>query len=125
MSSADRGGQGQDTRDSLDAPVRQRRKLASVQPAYLSQVDAAEYLGVSVRYFQLHVDVTPLPFPGRGARPLQGLSDEWIATMEENAPFTVHGLKKVVGNGVPLPMGRAIAKAVRRAMYPESCEATA
>jgi DNA (cytosine-5)-methyltransferase 1 len=54
-----------------------------------------------------------------GAR-LQGLSDEWITTHEANTPFTVHGFKKVVGNGVPLPMGRAIAKAVKAAMYPDS-----
>ncbi len=50
-----------------------------------------------------------------GAR-LQGLSPEWIARMEANTPFTVHGFKKVVGNGVPLPMGRAIAKAVKAAL---------
>jgi DNA (cytosine-5)-methyltransferase 1 len=50
-----------------------------------------------------------------GAR-LQGLSPEWIAHMEQDAPFTVHGLKKVIGNGVPLPMGRAVARAVKKAM---------
>jgi hypothetical protein len=43
----------------------------TTEPAYFSQVAAAQYLGVSVRYFQLHVDVTPLPFPGRGTRPLE------------------------------------------------------
>jgi DNA (cytosine-5)-methyltransferase 1 len=31
-------------------------------------------------------------------------------------PFTVHGKRAIIGNGVPMPMGRAIAKAVRRAM---------
>jgi DNA (cytosine-5)-methyltransferase 1 len=51
-----------------------------------------------------------------GAR-LQGLSEEWISTHEANTPFTVHGFKKVVGNGVPLPMGRTIARAVKQAMY--------
>ena len=34
-------------------------------------------------------------------------------------PLTVAGAKKAVGNGVPLPMGRAVAKAVKRAIYPE------
>ena len=34
------------------------------------------------------------------------------------APFTVAGKIKVLGNGVPLPLGRAIAAAVREAMYP-------
>lgn len=39
-------------------------------PAYLRQRDAAKYLGVSVRYFQLHVDVRPKELPGRGRRPI-------------------------------------------------------
>jgi len=30
-------------------------------------------------------------------------------------PFTMHGKRSVIGNGVPMAMGRAIAKAVRRA----------
>jgi DNA (cytosine-5)-methyltransferase 1 len=47
---------------------------------------------------------------------LQGLSPEWIADAEANTPFTVHGFKKGIGNGVPLPMGRAVAKAVKRAL---------
>ena len=33
--------------------------------------------------------------------------------------FTVRGAEEAIGNGVPLPMGRAVAKAVKRAMYPE------
>lgn len=36
----------------------------------------------------------------------------------EDAPFTVAGAIEVVGNGVPLPMGLAIARAVRRALAP-------
>jgi DNA (cytosine-5)-methyltransferase 1 len=43
---------------------------------------------------------------------LQGLPADFL----EDAPFTVEGKVKVIGNGVPLPMGRAIAKAVRQAM---------
>lgn len=34
--------------------------------------------------------------------------------------FTVEAKCRAVGNGVPLAMGRAMAKAVREAMYPES-----
>lgn len=45
----------------------------------------------------------------------QGLSGEHL----ENCPLTVTGKREAVGNGVPLPMGRAVAKAVKRAMYPE------
>jgi DNA (cytosine-5)-methyltransferase 1 len=42
----------------------------------------------------------------------QGLPDDFL----EDAPFTVAGKIKCVGNGVPLPMGRAIAQAVTRAL---------
>lgn len=45
--------------------------MPSTERGYFKQIDAAEYLGVSVRYFQQHVDVTPIPFPGRTARPLE------------------------------------------------------
>jgi DNA (cytosine-5)-methyltransferase 1 len=43
---------------------------------------------------------------------VQGLPPDFLS----EAPFTVAGKNKVVGNGVPLPMGRAVARAVRRAM---------
>lgn len=43
---------------------------------------------------------------------LQGLPDGFL----NDAPFTVEGKKTVLANGVPLPMGRAIARAVKRAM---------
>lgn len=42
---------------------------------------------------------------------LQGLPADFL----DKAPFTIHGKRKVIGNGVPLPMGRAIANAVREA----------
>lgn len=43
---------------------------------------------------------------------LQGLPPEFL----REAPFTVEGKRKAVANGVPLPMGRAIARAVRLAV---------
>lgn len=46
---------------------------------------------------------------------LQGPPPDFLS----EAPFTAHGKRKVLGNGVPLPMGRAIAKAVWAAMYPD------
>lgn len=46
---------------------------------------------------------------------LQGLPRDFIA----ESPFTKQGKYHVVGNGVPLPMGRAIAKAVREAIQQE------
>lgn len=42
---------------------------------------------------------------------LQGLPETFL----DEAPFTASGKIRVVGNGVPIPMGRAIARAVRRA----------
>lgn len=39
--------------------------------------------------------------------------------MLDDCPLTVQGAKKAVGNGVPLPMGRAIAKAVKVALSRE------
>lgn len=40
---------------------------------------------------------------------LQGLPENFL----DHAPFTLKGKHLVVGNGVPLPLGRAIAKAIR------------
>lgn len=42
---------------------------------------------------------------------LQGLPPDFL----EHAPFTKEGKMKAIANGVPLPMGRAIAKAVKEA----------
>jgi DNA (cytosine-5)-methyltransferase 1 len=50
---------------------------------------------------------------------LQGLPPDFLG----GAPFTVTGKIKVVGNGVPLPMGRAVAKAVKKAISPSFAEA--
>lgn len=42
----------------------------------------------------------------------QGLPAGFLA----HAPFTVSAKRQMVGNGVPIPMGRAIAKAVKKAL---------
>lgn len=52
---------------------------------------------------------------------LQGLPEDFLA----DAPFTASGKRLVIGNGVPLPMGRAVARAVRQAMGYRLDEATA
>lgn len=52
---------------------------------------------------------------------LQGLPDGFLS----KAPFTEREKMQAIANGVPLPMGRAIARAVKRAVYPELVEATA
>lgn len=43
---------------------------------------------------------------------LQGLPSDFFF----HSPFTVEAQQKVLGNGVPVPMGRAVARAVRRAL---------
>ncbi len=43
---------------------------------------------------------------------LQGFERDHL----DHCPFTKDAARKAVGNGVPLPMGRAIAKAVKRAI---------
>lgn len=45
---------------------------------------------------------------------LQGLPPDFL----EGSPFTVNGKYRAVGEGVPLPMGRAIARAVAAVMFP-------
>ncbi len=43
---------------------------------------------------------------------LQGAPADFL----DNTPFTVAGKKEAIGNAVPMPMGRAVAKAVKRAV---------
>lgn len=43
---------------------------------------------------------------------LQGLPMDYL----DECPLTDSGKRKVIGNGVPIPMGRAIARAVRRSL---------
>jgi DNA (cytosine-5)-methyltransferase 1 len=50
---------------------------------------------------------------------LQGVPDGFLA----ESPFTMSAKRQMVGNGVPLPMGRAVARAVKAAMYGERIEA--
>lgn len=42
----------------------------------------------------------------------QGLPSDFL----DNSPFTLEGASGVIGNGVPLPMGRAVAKAVKESI---------
>lgn len=43
---------------------------------------------------------------------LQGLPPDFL----DGSPFTSDGKRRAIGNGVPIPMGRAIARAVKRAL---------
>lgn len=49
---------------------------------------------------------------------LQGLPEDYL----DEAPFSESGKRLMVGNGVPLPMGRAIARAVLRALAQPAAE---
>lgn len=48
----------------------------------------------------------------------QGVRAQGLPDTFDLPGFTVRGKIRAVGNGVPLPMGRAIAKAVKQAMIP-------
>lgn len=50
---------------------------------------------------------------------LQGLPDDYL----DECPFTESGKRLAIGNGVPLPMGRAIAQAVKRAIASDALPA--
>jgi DNA (cytosine-5)-methyltransferase 1 len=47
---------------------------------------------------------------------LQGVPAAFVAALREHGAFTAEAIKSGLGNGVPLPMGRAVAKAVKRAI---------
>lgn len=47
----------------------------------------------------------------RGCR-LQGLPESFL----DESPFTVEGKIRLIGNGVPIPMGRAVARVVKRCL---------
>ena len=59
----------------------------------------------------------------KNALELQGLPDDFLDRFLEEAPLTAAGAQRMIGNGVPLPMGRAIAQAVKVALgligYPD------
>jgi len=55
------------------------------------------------------------PYPYRSISDicvLQGLPSDFL----DESPFTIQGKRQLVGNGVPIPMGRAIARAVKKAV---------
>lgn len=46
----------------------------------------------------------------------QGVPAEVVVALQKHGAFTAKALRVGIGNGVPLPMGRAVAKAVKRAV---------
>jgi DNA (cytosine-5)-methyltransferase 1 len=47
---------------------------------------------------------------------LQGVPSEFVARLREHGAFTSEAIKRGIGNGVPLAMGRAVAAAVKCAL---------
>lgn len=45
---------------------------------------------------------------------LQGLPSGFL----DHSPFTMQGKRKLIGNGVPIALGRALAKAIKRSLAP-------
>lgn len=74
-----------------------RRSVEAGAPSVTSSDD-----GASVRMARYSVDE---------AAELQGLPASFL----KDAPFTQDGRLRAIANGVPLPLGRAVARAVRRA----------
>lgn len=77
-----------------------------------------------VRGKQGHADAARLKW-----RPLsemaadQGVPAEFVAALQEHGAFTTKALRIGIGNGVPFPMARAVARAVKRAVGAEIMEA--
>jgi hypothetical protein len=49
----------------------------------------------------------------------QGLPAEFVAALQDHGAFTTKALRIGIGNGVPLALGRAVAKAVKKALQLE------
>lgn len=56
---------------------------------------------------------------------LQGLPSDFFNRYKPCSPLTKYGQLKVLANGVPLPMGRAVARAVKKALDLKTAEAAA
>lgn len=76
-------------------------------------------LGGSGRVKRTYTEAGQRHGPSQGPRTgvqdmlaLQGAPPDWL----DDCPFTEAGKRLMIGNGVPIPMGRAVARAVRRAM---------
>lgn len=64
---------------------------------------------------------------GKGSRSIESMiEDQGLpAGFLDDCPLTSEGKRRVIGNGVPLALGRAIAKAVKRAMGYELADGAA
>lgn len=99
-----------DPRATCDRPKYQREQNQSV--AMLSGGKLKASIAGSVTSGGGALRVKQVRYKLADACRLQGLPEDFLS----DAPFTADGKIKAVANGVPLPMGRAIARAVKRAI---------
>ena len=52
----------------------------------------------------------------------QGVPADFIARLQDHGAFTTKAMRIGIGNGVPLPMGRAVARAVKLAVAQPALE---
>lgn len=111
-----------------DDPPGQRRKTSEVLRERQKAVRAGSGLQPTAEYLRERIGTVTgggqeaIHEDGRlkrGARRtlaemnrLQGLPEDFLA----DAPLTVDGKRKAIANGVPLPLGRAVAAAIRKAL---------
>lgn len=93
------------TPDGRDLPI-EYVALHSIEPAPTVLASAGGKTRIRGTGMAIRQDRSRNAF--KNACVLQGLPPDFLA----NAPFTHIGKQQVLGNGVPLPMGRAIAKAI-------------
>lgn len=99
------------TRNGVELPIPRQKELAEYAPAvcasgWVKDGDKGNYDAKKLGYTSRKIL--------KKIQELQGLPDDF-----ELSTFTVEGATKVIGNGVPLPMGRAIARAVREVIRSE------
>ena len=98
---ADGGHDG--TADAING-YRKARRVAPVTGRHEGRVGAPE------------IDYSPPRRTLAEMCELQGLPPDWL----EHQPWTMQAKRKMIGNGVPIPMGRALARAVRKALAERS-----
>lgn len=98
---------------------RWRRESLFIEQSALYRQDAAPAVLASASKMGGRPRPGRARLPGQLPRPTiaqaserQGLPADWL----DDAPLTSAGKYLVIGNGVPLPMGRAVARAVKRAL---------
>lgn len=123
-------GEAQQRRRAISFGVRGSRRRLSFEVALFESMDYSQSvngsaravnvkLGGSGKVKRTYTAAGQRHTPGQGPRTavgdmleLQGAPRDLL----DESPFTESAKRQMIGNGVPIPMGRAIARAVRRAL---------